>query len=355
MSNIKVSTFFVSEKISKLRWLSEYLKESDSFLSGSYDMPNCFIRMWRLQKNQHDDSYNEYVPKCTDKSRLRGDVTGMEMITEDTVVVSCSDGKLTLFKIKRGFEEDTIQQKAQTGLLHRTNINGNSAPCTGLSVCGNEIASVGEDGRLNIVDSQNSLAICRSIEADSCSLLCVLYSNPQELLTANRMGIIRMYDIRSPMEPTAAFMASCEDDMRSNYVSSLAAHSSQSHIILAGSEEGSITVWDLRKPGNPASYLSAHNSPITEIRFHRSDPSTLLTAAESGELWRWAQFSSSEADKLDNINPWLSGERTKNRIAVSCLITDLRKSVNTFDSQNSKTICGGDTEALHLVETFVQE
>ncbi|KAI9576101.1 nucleoporin Nup43 [Glossina fuscipes] len=350
-SNTKVSTFFVSEKISKVRWLPDYLKESDGFLSGSWDMPKSFVRMWRLQKNMMGDTYSDYVPKCTGKHLVGGDVTGLELVAEDTVVVSCSDGKLTLFKIKRGVEEDILQQITQSGLLH--SVNGNSTPCTAISVCGKEVASVGEDGRLNIVDIGNSLTIRRSTIADSCSLLCVLYSNPQEVLTANRMGVIRIFDVRSPMEAVAAFITSCEDDKRSNYVSSLAAHPTQSHIVLAGTEEGSITVWDLRQPGNPASYLSAHNTPVTEIRFHRSDPSILFTAAECGELWQWAQLPNIvDSEKLDKMNPWLSGERTKSRIAVSCLITDLRKSINTLDSQNSKTICGGDTEALHLVETI---
>lgn len=93
MSETKVNTFFISEKISKVRWVPEQLKESERFLSGSWDMNKNFVRIWRLQKNQYVDDYNEYVPRCNDKFAMAGDVTGIEFVTDEAAVVSCSDGK----------------------------------------------------------------------------------------------------------------------------------------------------------------------------------------------------------------------------------------------------------------------
>lgn len=95
MADAKVNTFFISEKISKVRWVPEQLRESERFLTGSWDMPKNFVRIWRLQRNQYDDSeYNEYVPRCCDKLALNGDVTGVEFVTDETAIASCSDGKL---------------------------------------------------------------------------------------------------------------------------------------------------------------------------------------------------------------------------------------------------------------------
>lgn len=271
-------------------------------------------------------------------------------------------GKVFLLKVKRAVDEDTLQEEARSEQLHKYKASGQATSCTSISVYGKEVATVGEDGRLNIIDTQSHLTTRRSIEADSCSLLSVCYVNPQEVLTANRMGVIRMFDIRSSSEATAtaAFMTSCEDEKRSNYVSCLVSHPTQPHIILAGSEEGSITVWDLRNPGYPASYLSAHTSPITELGFHRSDPAKLFSASESGELWLWAQLpsmssmpNSMETRSTENINPWLNGERAKNRISVTSLISDLRKAINTFDSQSSRIICGSDSEAFYFVDNIL--
>ncbi|XP_005185877.2 nucleoporin Nup43 [Musca domestica] len=366
MADAKVNTFFISEKISKVRWVPEQLRESERFLTGSWDMPKNFLRIWRLHRNQYDGSeYNEFVPRCSDKLAMNGDVTGIEFVTDDTAVVSCSDGRVTLFRIKKAVEEDVLLKEANSELLHSFIASGKCSSCSSISVYGKDVATVGEDGRLNIVDTQAHLAVRRSIEADSCSLLSVLYVNPQEVLTANRMGIIRMFDIRSSSDgsATTAFMTSCEDEKRCNYVSCLTSHPTQPHVVMAGSEEGSITVWDLRNPGYPASYLSAHTSPITDIGFHRSDPSKLFTTAEAGELWLWAQHPTMSGGvhramepsttATENTNPWLNGERAKNRISVTALMTDLRKAINSFDTQSSKIICGSDSEAIYFVDNVL--
>lgn len=104
--------------------------------------------------------------------------------------------------------------------------------------------------------------------------------------------------------------------------------------MLCGSEEGSITVWDLRQPSFPASYLTAHESSITDLAYHRSDPSKLFTASQRGELYQWSYSANQISDRIDgnlragegdNVNPWLCRERTKNRINVRFQITSDNK------------------------------
>lgn len=96
--------------------------------------------------------------------------------------------------------------------------------------------------------------------------------------------------------------------------------------VLSGSEEGSITVWDLRNSSYPASYLTAHESAISEMSFHPTEPTKLFTASEGGELYQWSQSSGQildggvdgqlKYDESEHTNPWLSGERIKNKIIV---------------------------------------
>nr|XP_014086192.1 nucleoporin Nup43 [Bactrocera oleae] len=355
----RMNTFFVSEKISKTRWLPDNLQASERFLTGSWDMPSNFVRLWRLQQNQYADDYNEFVPRCSDKQSFNSDITGIEFITTDLAVVSSCDGRITVLEIKCAVEDDILQQNAQSEVLHKFAASGDAAPCVAVSVFEREIATVGEDGRLNLISANDVKKIRRTLEADSIALTAVKYVNPHEVLTANRMGVIRMFDTRATDEEVAvtAFMTSCEDERRPNYVSALTSHPTQPHIVLAGSEEGSITVWDLRQPGYPASYLSAHTSAITEIGFHHREPSKLFTASECGELWLWQQQSdigmtNMEKPVAENVNPWLNGERAKNRINVTCLISNLRKPINTLDASGSKLICGSDSEAIYLIDNI---
>lgn len=74
--------------------------------------------------------------------------------------------------------------------------------------------------------------------------------------------------------------------------------------------------------------MNAHeSSAISELAFHPTQPSRLFTASEGGELFQWSYVSSQIMDgaidshlKCDEsqqqTNPWLSGERIKNKISV---------------------------------------
>lgn len=134
--------------------------------------------------------------------------------------------------------------------------------------------------------------------------------------------------------------------------------------ILTGSEEGSINVWDLRQPNFPASYLSAHDTAITELNFHQTEPTKMFTASEGGELFLWTHTGSNNGitsmldnqlklnEAADTINPWLSGERTKTKIEGKPLINGIQKSINSFDSNGSKVISCCDNEAIYLIENI---
>lgn len=144
------------------------------------------------------------------------------------------------------------------------------------------------------------------------------------------MGIIKIFDSSSDQKkPVTTLMTSCENDKNSNAVSAITHHPNQTHIVLSGCEEGSITVWDLRQPEYPASYVSAHDTAITEIAFHPTEPVKVYTSSEGGELYQWLSNSNqlttvdgidSQSSRSESINPWLSGERTKNTISVSLFL-----------------------------------
>ncbi|XP_068156843.1 nucleoporin Nup43 [Drosophila tropicalis] len=352
-----VSIHYVSEKISKVRWVPEQLQQSERFISGSWDMSKNFVRIWRLQSNQHQfdnpDVSLDFTPRCNDKIAMQDDVTGLEFVDHNTLAVGCADGHLSLFNVQRAVEEDKLQFQARSERLHSLKRSDRSAPCTAIAAYGSDVATVGEDGVLNVLSANNLKQVKRSIDADSISLFAVAYVNQHELVTANRMGVLRMFDTRlsSEAQPKIAFMAACEDDKASNFVSALTVHPMQQHILMCGSEEGTVTVWDLRNLAYPASYLTAHNSPINDIRFHSKDPSKLFTAAEGGEVWLWSENKVlNDTHQKEGNSAWLSGERVRTLIDLGGVLTNTRKSVNSFDVHGSRLVCGSDTEAIYIVD-----
>lgn len=371
----KVNSTFISEKLSRIRWIPEQYDESSSFITTSWDLDVNNVKVWKLIRNDYaNDDENEFVPRCTAEICFTGDISGLEFVDDRHVVVSNTEGHVSLIAVDRDRDEDNLQERYRFENLHRfdTFSSMNGAPCTALSVHDTDVASVGEDGRLNIFSTVGQKILRCVSNADSCTLSCVAFLNPKEVLTGNRLGIIKCFDIRAESDkPTGSFAISCEDEKRSNSVTCLAYHPTQRHIILAGSEEGSITVWDLRQKQFPASYLKAHDHAITELAFHRTEPSRLYSASESGELWQWNQnylsstasaaggllnassiAASTGVESMENNNPWLNGERAKSKINVTSLLSGIRKAINSFDTCRSKVVCGGDNEAIYLVENL---
>ena len=127
--------------------------------------------------------------------------------------------------------------------------------------------------------------------------------------------------------------------------------------MLSDTEEGSITVFGLRQPNVPASYLSAHSSSLNEIKFHSTEPSRLYTCSEDGELWLWnhtspisMEIAGFATETLSQEVPWLNAESAKSSINVTSLVNGGNMAINSFDSFRNKVIAAGDNEAIYLVE-----
>lgn len=358
MSALKVNGTFISEKVSRVRWIPEQYTAPSAFLTGSLESHGgSAIKLWRLtadsdfadddgtasQSVQAHATDASLVPKCTAELPFSGDTSGMAFIDADHIVVSSSDGFASVLHLDR--QTMQLRERSRYARLHRFGTNGESAAaCTALSAYEHNVCTVGEDGCLNLINVNNAGVLRSFGEVDSCSLTAVAYVSPAEVFTGNRMGTIKMFDVRANTEamdddrqqqqrqrPVATMLISCDDEKKPNAVTALAYHPTQRHILLAGSEEGSITVWDLRMMADAASYLTAHDTAITELAFHPTAPNRLFTAAEGGELFEWSHVvggvatarslnapTEGSAD-ADQANPWLSGERIKNKISVSVI------------------------------------
>lgn len=88
----QVNCSFVSEKVSKIRFVQEKYKQADTFITGSWGSEPNAIGLWHLTKEElsNEDGESDYTPKAISKVKVDGDVTGLEFINAESIVCSTS-------------------------------------------------------------------------------------------------------------------------------------------------------------------------------------------------------------------------------------------------------------------------
>lgn len=333
---------FASEKISKIRWQHEPLSDTKTFITGSWDNPVNKITYWTFQTNEDDESY----PVIITSDPFYGDVTELQFINKDFFVASSSDGSVKVLQILENpyakFKEHITWKN-----IHRFNSTEENASCTAFSTFEQDIVSVGEDGKINLLTAHQK-DIVRTIDsAESCSLYCVDFLRHNEILTGNIRGHMKIWDLRNDQDRPVSFMLS---DQVTTEVTSVAHHPTQRHIVVAGGGDGSLTVWDLRRNTYPVSQLNAHAKAVSEILFHRDRPENLFTCSTSGELWHWNNASQSKTKFDDTDAHWLNSFGGKGKVTVCASV---HKPINSIDISKSTLLFGCDNEALYTVRNVV--
>lgn len=228
-SIFKVNSSFVSERISKVRFIdNENCLEPDYFVSGS----ESNIRLWKLLKNEFSDEIEcDLTPKSFAKVRVDGDITGLEVVDHNNFVASSGDGVSCIW-INRDIERNNLKENYRFKNIHKFK-TGDPALCTGLSIHEDTVCSIGEDGRISVLSLTNQKILTELEDVDSVTQTAVNFINFKEVLTGNRLGIMKSFDLRSGLkEPTATFPISCEDEKKSNGVVAISNHPNQQHIVM---------------------------------------------------------------------------------------------------------------------------
>ncbi|KAJ8934095.1 hypothetical protein NQ318_004976 [Aromia moschata] len=302
---------FVSEKINKIRWRPDPFDNSHYFITGSVDNDVNHIKLWDFHENQEEDDIYPFLvstfPYC-------GDVTEIQFLNADYFVTSSSSGSMAKIRLYE-----------------------------------NDIATVGEDGTINLLTAQSQNAVRTIANADSSSIHCVIFLKHNEILTSNLRGQMKVWDLRSSSDkPQSTFMLSGDQVTPT----SLTYHPTQRHLIIAGDDLGALTTWDLRQNTYPVNVLNAHEGAISEVQFHSDYPDHLFSCSYSGEIWHWS--AKTDAVPLIGIennetNVWLTSDDVKSKLEVFTLMPTLGKPINTLDLNRNKVICGCDNEAIYLI------
>ncbi|EEQ33656.1 hypothetical protein McanMca71_003987 [Microsporum canis] len=168
------------------------------------------------------------------------------------------------------------------------------------SLCpsGPALAAISSDNSLRRFD-RNTLnllpdGVVRDTHPAGVSSLCPVDGDDGLLATCGRDGTVKLWDARSS---GAAAVFHADKGMP------LLSLACRSHSIVAGTElvkpDAFVLFWDIRSPGKTRSqYVESHNDDVTEVQFHPSRPSVLLSGSTDGLVNIYDTTVSEEEDAL---------------------------------------------------------
>ncbi|PFH57431.1 hypothetical protein XA68_15091 [Ophiocordyceps unilateralis] len=141
------------------------------------------------------------------------------------------------------------------------------------------LAAISSDQRLTLLDAQTlAVTSSRTLTHGNSTSLAPLGPSSNIVCTAGEDGSVAMWDVRA-REQIACFRAT------SSPILSMAC-SESSNTIAVGTElqeqTASIHVWDLRGPTMRAHYQEVHSDDVTTLSFHPTSPALLLSGSTDG-------------------------------------------------------------------------
>lgn len=342
---LEVQGTFVSQKISKIRWIAEDYVETKCFFTGSWDDDQNSIKVWTLE-SPHEEEEVEY-PRQLSEYLVDGDVTQIKFTEKNKIAVSLSNGDVRVLEVSLYDKQFPLKEVFHWKKLHNYGVE--QCSCTSLDTLEGDIATIGEDGNVNILSGRRGEVMHTIKGADSCSLHSICFIKHTEVITGNVRGHMKIWDVRSTNnKPSAAFLLA-GDELAATCIIH---HPTQPHIILAGSESGALAVWDLRMNSFPTSLVNAHSAGVSEMQFHPENPHKLLTCSVSGELWEWNMEAMTKSSKGPDGQVMWMPLQDKKSMMVNSLIPALHKSINSLHCDKGRILCGADNEAVYLIKNF---
>ncbi|KAF8783029.1 Nucleoporin Nup43 like protein [Argiope bruennichi] len=352
MSPIKIK--FVSRKINKIRWQP---KSTSVFVTGSYNDDDNQICVWKFpdpQSHMNDDVENDVDddPQIISTKSFTGSVTDLKVASEELIFAASSLGSIFLFK----YHDENLQCLHAWEKLHK--FQNNTASATGIAIKSEDVASVGEDGKLCLLNFNINQKVREIASSDLCSFTCVTYLRHHEIVAGNSLGYLRLWDLRSPSEASSHLLTLSREQRG---VSCMNTHPTQSHILATGYEDGSLCIWDMRQDRKPMSQLEGHSAAVTELLFHPTNPDFLYTSSLDSSVWQWDASSlrnpafsfstpmDTQETSFSKGNPWLNCDAHKHKLEITSLSGQTWTCVNSLDLSGTMLIWGTDNEELCIL------
>lgn len=168
--------------------------------------------------------------------------------------------------------------------------------CVDVMDGGVECVTVGEDGRVNLVNFASSAVNYRRV-FDSTGLVsytAAKWASPAEFVTGGYGFSLQWWDQRKPGGAVSQFKGNWAQGATSGIVHSIDVHPSRKHTCLAGGSLGTVFAWDLRWQQQPiilsgvgageGATHSACESEVWEVQYDRYTKSTNVGNISSSRI-----------------------------------------------------------------------
>lgn len=368
---------YVGHKVSKARWIPQekgQLNASDTFVTGGWDDQVNKLSIWKNEEPSGESAASFAVanePKLLCDTNFIGDVTDIECIDSERILVSSSTGSVQLFQYSS--KHQAIRPEVEWNSLHYVGSRGCSCTCLATNSGSIDVVTAGEDGMINVLKLDQRHPV-RSIDsADSTTINSITCIMSHEVAAVTFGGQLKVWDLRQPGNKPGRTMLLSGDRVSLLCVDK---HPMQPHLLAAGGQDGVLSIWDMRQELYPVTLLEAHAGEVWEVKFHPLSPDNLFTCSEDGSLWHWdgtsvavqsttgmPGFNSSHLSSIGNgagagggyesTSPWLSVDATKHKMETFSLLPYNRLSINSLDIQSMHLLSGSDCEAIFIIKDLV--
>ncbi|KAL8926928.1 MAG: hypothetical protein Q9172_001589 [Xanthocarpia lactea] len=156
-----------------------------------------------------------------------------------------------------------------------------------------DLVSISSDDFLRVIHPA-TLELCHTVHPTHDGVTCLSGFRDRHVLTAGRDGLVRCIDLRTKN----ATLELLEE--RKPPILSLAC---QENLIATGAEltdaQATITVWASKRP--LLQYVESHNDDVTDLSFHPSRPSVLLSGSTDGLVNLYDTTITDEDDALTQV------------------------------------------------------
>eukprot|EP00795_Rhopilema_esculentum_P017244 gene17244-8805_t len=372
----KLTVKYIGQKVSKVRWKPTYygqLQESDVFVTGAWDDERNLISVWTTNENSRGEYFDNDAlngePELLCSLVHDGSVSDMQFVTSDCFVTSSSTGNVGFYEISK--DESNIQLAREWTSLH-CHKNKDSCACTSITVSHSNAASVGEDGKINVLHLERKEPLRTIDNAECVAIRSVKYTQTSEIVTGGATGQLKLWDLRQPAKKPSKTMILSGDKVS---LESVERHPHQPCLLVTGAADGIIGVWDLRHERYPVTLIEAHESEVWEVKFHPQSPDNLFTCSDDGSVWYWDGTSiggtTSTAQSGERYgalplpdvegrdarmvnqqasSPWLFVDTNKHYLETYSLLPANSLPVNSLDIISKSLVCGTDGEAVIIVQ-----